>query len=176
MITLKIGALRPYKYWPSIFVATMNPVLRLAALLALPLILSACDQLGIETPAVAAAKLEAEGKAIGGACRHAGRALEDCYSLNKKASKAAVYAGWREMDGYMRENKIEVVPPAKDEEAAPAKPAKTETAPPPTQEVAPAEKAKPTEGGEAPTKKKVKDEEPKPARKTSALHPRAIQA
>lgn len=174
MITLKIGALRPYKYWLPIFVATMNPALRLAVLLAIPFLLSACDQLGIETPAVAAAKLEAEGKAIGGACRHAGRALEDCYSLNKKASKAAVYAGWREMDGYMRENNIAVVPPAKDEDAAPEKPPKTETAPPP--EAAPAEKAKPAESSEAPTKKKVKDEEPKPARKTSALRPRAIQA
>lgn len=173
MITLKIDALRPYKYWLPIFVATMNPVLRLITLLALPLVLSACDQLGIETPAIAAAKAEAEGKAVGGACRHAGRALEDCYSLNKKASKAAVYAGWREMDGYMRENKIDVVPPAKDEEAAPAKPAEATPAPAPE---APAEKAKPTEGSEAPAKKKVKDEEPKPARKTSALHPRAIQA
>jgi len=148
----------------------MNPVLRHLALLALPFALSACDQLGIETPAVVTARQEAEGKAIGGACRHAGRALEDCYSLNKKASKAAVYTGWREMDGYMRENKIEVVAPAKDEEPAVEKP----KAEPATE--APAEKAKPAEGGEAPSKKKVKDEEPKPARKTSALRPKAIQA
>ena len=54
---------------------------------------------------------EAEGKAIGGACRHAGRAIEDCYALNKKADKAAVFAGWREMNDYMRENKIEAVAP-----------------------------------------------------------------
>ena len=31
----------------------------------------------------------ADGKAIGGACRHAGRAIEDCYVLNKRAERAA---------------------------------------------------------------------------------------
>ena len=54
---------------------------------------------------------EADGKAIGSACRHAMRAIEDCYVLNPKAQKAAVYAGWREMDEYMRENKLEGVAP-----------------------------------------------------------------
>ena len=51
------------------------------------------------------------GRAIGGACRHAGRAIEDCYALNKKADRAAVFAGWREMNDYMRENKIDSVAP-----------------------------------------------------------------
>ena len=65
--------------------------------LALPLLaaLSACEQLGIEDPVKTAAAKEAEGKAIGSACRHAMRAIEDCYVLNPKAQKAAVYAGWR---------------------------------------------------------------------------------
>ena len=82
-------------------------------LLALPLLaaLSACEQLGIDDPAKVAAAKEAEGKAIGSACRHAVRAIEDCYILNPKAQKAAVYAGWREMDEYMRENKLEGVTP-----------------------------------------------------------------
>lgn len=71
-----------------------------------------CEQLGIEDPGKAAAAKEAEGRAIGGACRHSGRALEDCYNLNKKASKAAIFTGWRDMDAYMRENNIEIVPPA----------------------------------------------------------------
>ena len=53
---------------------------------------------------------EAEAKAIGGACRHALRGLEDCFTLNPKASKAMVFAGWKEMDQYMRENKIEGAP------------------------------------------------------------------
>jgi hypothetical protein len=73
--------------------------------------LSGCDLLGIETATAVAARREAEGKAVGGACRHSGRAIEDCYALNKKAEKAAVFAGWREMNDYMRENKIEAVTP-----------------------------------------------------------------
>jgi hypothetical protein len=82
----------------------------------LPLLVAAvwlvgCDQLGIESPAAENARREAEGKAIGGACRHAARALEDCYQMNRKADKAAVFAGWREMNDYMRENKIEPVTP-----------------------------------------------------------------
>lgn len=85
----------------------------LAVALALPLLaaLSACEQLGIDDPAKVAANKEAEGKAIGSACRHAMRAIEDCYVLNPKAQKAAVYTGWREMDEYMRENKLEGVAP-----------------------------------------------------------------
>jgi len=73
--------------------------------------LAACDQLGIEDPAKLAAAKEAEGKAVGSACRHALRAIEDCYTLNPKAQKAAVFAGWKEMDEYMRENKLEGVAP-----------------------------------------------------------------
>ncbi len=73
--------------------------------------LQGCDMLGLESASQIAAQREAEGKAIGGACRHAGRAIEDCYALNRKADKAAVFAGWREMNDYMRENKIEAVQP-----------------------------------------------------------------
>ncbi len=88
------------------------PIYRLptAMLLAATLALSGCDQLGIATPAVEAAKREAEGKAIGGGCRHAARSVEACYELNKRADKAAVFAGWREMNDYMRENSIEPMP------------------------------------------------------------------
>jgi len=77
-----------------------------------PLLLAGCDLLGIEGASAVAARREAEGQAIGAACRHAGRAIEDCYGMNKKADKAAMFAGWREMNDYMRENKIEVVAPA----------------------------------------------------------------
>ncbi len=73
--------------------------------------LTGCDWLGLESASATAARREAEGKAIGGACRHAGRAIEDCYLLNKRADKAAVFAGWREMNDYMRENQIEAVKP-----------------------------------------------------------------
>jgi hypothetical protein len=85
--------------------------LQFTALLALPLALAGCDLLGMEPASAVAARKEAEGKAVGGACRHAGRAIEDCYTLNKRAEKAAVFNGWREMNDYMRENKIETVSP-----------------------------------------------------------------
>lgn len=70
--------------------------------------LAGCEQLAELDGSKAA---EADGKAVGGACRHAGRALEDCYALNEKAAKAAVFNGWREMNDYMTQNKIDVVPP-----------------------------------------------------------------
>lgn len=90
----------------------MTAIKALISVCLLTTALAGCDQLGIETPDKVAARQEAEGKAIGGACRHAGRALEDCYEMNRRASKAAIYAGWRDMDGYMRENNIAVVKPS----------------------------------------------------------------
>lgn len=74
-------------------------------------LLGGCDMLGIESASVIAGRREADGKAVGAGCRHAARALEDCYALNKRVDKAAIYAGWREMDDYMRENKIDAVAP-----------------------------------------------------------------
>jgi hypothetical protein len=73
--------------------------------------LAGCDQLGIETPQKASERQIAEARAIGSACRHAMRAIEDCYTLNPKADKSSMFAGWREMDEYMRENKLEGVAP-----------------------------------------------------------------
>lgn len=102
-----------------------------AVALALPL-LGACDQLGIDTPQKTAERQVADAKAIGSACRHAMRAIEDCYVLNPKADKASVFAGWREMDEYMRENKLEGVAPVVPRPApgaskpAPKKPADDE--------------------------------------------------
>ena len=87
------------------------PRLSVIALLAALPLLASCDLLGIESGEAVAARNEAEGKAIGSACRHAMRAIEDCYTLNPKAVKASVYTGWREMDEYMRENKIEGIKP-----------------------------------------------------------------
>jgi|GEM_PF-407265 len=113
----------------------------LPAALGCLLLTAGCDQLGIEDPAKVAAAKEAEGKAIGGACRNAMRAIEDCYALNPKAQKAAVYDGWREMDEYMRENKLEGTRPlvahaaaskpsdpasSGEDDEEPAKPAKGE--------------------------------------------------
>ena len=78
-------------------------------------LLAGCDMvagaLGIPMTEKIAAARDADGRAVGGACRHAGRAIEDCYALNRKAAKASVFAGWRDMNDYMRENKIEPVVP-----------------------------------------------------------------
>ena len=82
--------------------------------------IAGCDMLGIESAEKVAAHRDADGKAVGGACRHAGRAIEDCYVVYKKADRAAVYAGWREMNDYMRENKLEPIEPALAADAAPA--------------------------------------------------------
>lgn len=89
---------------------TRRSLYPIVAAAAAALLLGGCDMLGIETPAVTAAKKEAEGKAIGSACRHAVRSIEDCYRNNPKALKASVFDGWKEMDAYMRENSIEGMP------------------------------------------------------------------
>lgn len=79
---------------------------RLMAASTVALLLAGCDLAALlADPRVA--QREAEGKAIGSACRYALRGIEDCYALNEKALKTAVFAGWKEMDQYMRENKIE---------------------------------------------------------------------
>jgi hypothetical protein len=88
----------------------MRPPATLSAL-SLVLLLAGCDLFGGESAEAAAARREAEGKAVGSACRHAMRAIEDCYTLNPKTMKSAVFAGWREMDEYMRENKIDGIAP-----------------------------------------------------------------
>jgi hypothetical protein len=74
-------------------------------------VLSGCEELGIPDPEKEAQRQQAEGEAIGSACRHAGRALEDCFERNPRALKAAIFAGWRSMNDYMTENNIPVVPP-----------------------------------------------------------------
>ena len=42
-------------------------------------VLSGCEELGIPDPQKEAERKQAEGEAIGSACRQAGRALEDCF-------------------------------------------------------------------------------------------------
>lgn len=75
-------------------------------------LLSGCDRLGLPDPAVEAARRDADARATGSACRHAGRGIEDCYTQNPESARAPVYAGWKEMNDYMRENKIDEVKPA----------------------------------------------------------------
>ncbi|MDD0837201.1 hypothetical protein PSQ40_01325 [Curvibacter sp. HBC61] len=79
-------------------------------LLLVPLLLLAgCEIPGLG-PDPKVLQREADAKATGGACRYAQRGIEDCYTLNPKAPKASVFEGWKEMDAYMRENKIEGAP------------------------------------------------------------------
>jgi hypothetical protein len=101
-----------------------RPAMRRALLLiALPIAaqLAGCDALGIESADKIAAARQADGRAIGGACRHAARAIEDCYAIYRKADRSAIFAGWRDMNDYMRENKIEPVAPVLAAQAGPAR-------------------------------------------------------
>ena len=87
----------------------------------------------MEDPAKKEARLEPEAKAVGSACRQSGRAIEDCYSIYGWLPKAGIYAGWREMDEYMRENKLETIVPQLPPPEPPGarkkkKPEKTEAA------------------------------------------------
>ena len=96
------------------------------ALLSLTLLLAGCDivtnVLGLG-PDPKVLQKEADGKAIGGACRYGLRGIEDCYALNPKATKAHVFAGWKEMDQYMRENKIDGAASSLPQEESAAAPA-----------------------------------------------------
>jgi hypothetical protein len=73
------------------------------------LLLAGCEIPGVY-PDPKVVQREADAKATGSACRYALRGIEDCYTLNPKAQRALVFAGWKEMDTYMRENKIEGSP------------------------------------------------------------------
>jgi hypothetical protein len=96
---------------------------RLAFLIVFPLVaqLAGCDALGIESAEKISAARQADGRAIGGACRHAARAIEDCYAIYRKADRAAIFAGWRDMNDYMRDNKIEPVMPVLAAQIGPAR-------------------------------------------------------
>jgi hypothetical protein len=88
--------------------------------LAAALLLGGCDAITALTADPKAAQRVADAKAIGSACRYGMRSIEDCYALNEKASKSAIFDGWKEMDQYMRENKIDGVPAKLGKGGAPA--------------------------------------------------------
>lgn len=71
--------------------------------------LSSCDLSQI--PGLEGKLSMEDSKAVGAACRHSGRALEDCFTLNPKTHQSGVFEGWREMNDYMLANEIEVVKP-----------------------------------------------------------------
>ena len=86
-------------------------------LLATVFTLAGCDKVEALLTDPKIAQRVADSKAIGSACRHGMRSIEDCYTKNEKASKAAIFDGWKEMDQYMRDNKIDGVP-SKEEKPA----------------------------------------------------------
>lgn len=96
----------------------MRPLLLTLCMTAVLSVLTGCDALGIETATKVNERKESEGKAIGSGCRQAVRSIEDCFQSNPKAGKAAVFAGWREMDQYMRENQMVGMPWSEDEDTA----------------------------------------------------------
>jgi len=110
--------------------------------LSLALLLAGCDIPGMG-PDPRVLQREADGKAIGGACRYALRGIEDCYNLNAKASKTAIFAGWKDMDQYMRDNKMEGQAPAPDKEEK--EPVAEARKPPPPKEKAAEAKPKPAD-------------------------------
>jgi hypothetical protein len=138
-------------------------ITRFFVIFALLASLSGCDQinqkLGLEDPAAKEARLEPEAKAVGSACRHSGRAIEDCYAIYSWLPKAGIYAGWREMDEYMRENKIETIVP----QLPPAEP-------PGTKKKKKPEKAAPETGPEEAGVKDAKSEATAESTKDSGKH------
>lgn len=91
--------------------------MRLILTITFALLLTACDIPGLG-PDPRIAQREADGKAVGGGCRYAQRGIEECYELNPKSPKTAVFEGWKEMDQYMRENKLEGQPTPGDDSRA----------------------------------------------------------
>ena len=79
-----------------------------AILFAVLTLLVGCDQVQHRMGFLDPAQVEADGKAVGGACRNAGRGLEDCFHLNPDASKSAVFTGWKEMSEYMTKNNLQI--------------------------------------------------------------------
>lgn len=75
------------------------------------LALAGCDQLKERAGIVDPIKADAEGKALGSACRHAGWGPEDCYRLHPDASKSAMFTGWKDMNEYMMKNNMQAQPP-----------------------------------------------------------------
>lgn len=128
-------------------------------------LLGGCEQLGIPDFTKSSASAEADGKATGAACRHAGRAIEDCYNLNPGAQRAAVFAGWREMNDYMAEKNIAEVEPKVPPPPPPAAAAEEKPAPKPTRSAeakAPEPPAEDAAQAQAPEESAA---EPAPARK-----------
>jgi hypothetical protein len=102
--------LNPGRFRPILaYDQTVFSMIARTLLLSMTLMLGGCDLIDQLLADPKAIQKEADAKAIGSACRYGMRSIEDCYTMNEKASKSSVFTGWKEMDQYMRENKIEGV-------------------------------------------------------------------
>jgi hypothetical protein len=81
--------------------------------------LAGCDQITELMADPRVAQRAADAKAIGSACRYGVRSIEDCYAMNDKVSKAGIFEGWKEMDQYMLDNKIDGIPFSGSKSASP---------------------------------------------------------
>jgi hypothetical protein len=87
----------------------MRKAICFALVAALPF-LSACDRLADALDLPNSGQEIADAQAIGSGCRQSGRSIEDCYTLNPDAQKAAVFSGWKSMNEYMAERELKEVP------------------------------------------------------------------
>lgn len=97
----------------------LHPMKRRLAILSFTLLLAGCDDIAALIADPRVAQRVADAKAIGSACRYGVRSIEDCYAMNDKVSKAGIFEGWKEMDQYMRDNKIDGIPSSIGKGASP---------------------------------------------------------
>lgn len=103
--------------------------LKLLAMLALCMTLSACDYFqkppkATQTPEEA----KAEGVALGAACRQVGHSLENCYERNPNSQKEGIFTGWKEMNEYMAAKDLPTLESSSSKSTSRRERAKTEKA------------------------------------------------
>jgi hypothetical protein len=106
---------------------TQTNFLKIAGLILTACLLTACDKGDANKDAEHdQAVRDANARATGSACRQSARALEDCYKMNPDSDRGSIFAGWKDMNDYMRENKMDDVKPAVDTSAAASSAASTD--------------------------------------------------
>lgn len=130
-----------------------RPAFRPPIVFAALLLLAGCDQvmqrMGLEDPARKEAAQEADGRAVGSACRQSGRAIEDCYAIYSWLPRSAIFSGWKEMDAYMRENQLSTIVPQLPPPEPPGSKKRKKAA---SEEVVATEPPKPAGGESAPAR------------------------
>ncbi len=93
----------------------MKNTIKTLAILMVPFLISGCELVDELTGEKLKKEQVKNSHAVGSACRQAGKSIEKCYELNPKSIKSAVFDGWKEMDVYMRENKLAIQPADKND-------------------------------------------------------------